>query len=343
MCGAASACASASELLLHGQLRAGGVLLGAVRPVDALPVRAAQASPAPAATRGADRRTTSSPASPARPGPRAVPGAARRVLVRRRPRDRAGPRRCSGSGHSAGPGRLCFLQVAPARRPWPRALARASSPARCAAPRCSAAAIVPCRVARARSCARGRAACRVPARVTWLPVAQQPGEIQRALGLAFARCVPALAHWRMLHSARWSGCVPAVAQLVRLDQPGQDRVDRRAPGGERVDRLLLHAGDDPARGCGPVRPAEPVTAGSARFPARARPATAPAPWVRCSARESIARHLPSRTVLTRFSHKMCTCSCGSPSRLVCCGKMATGISCASSNRPASTPSTRLPW
>ncbi len=31
------------QLLLHGQLRAGGVQLGAVRPVDALPVRAAQA------------------------------------------------------------------------------------------------------------------------------------------------------------------------------------------------------------------------------------------------------------------------------------------------------------
>ena len=77
---------------------------------------------------------------------------------------------------------------------------------------------------------------------------------------SFARRVRALANWRMLASARWSGRVPAVL-LVLLGERERGLGDLRAAGGELGDRLLREPGDHPALGRGPVGPLEPEPPG----------------------------------------------------------------------------------
>ena len=84
------------------------------------------------------------------------------------------------------------------------------------------------------------------------------------------------------------------------------------------------------------RPTRPASRDSI---ARAAIADA-APRIRCRARESRPSHAPSSAAWSLLSQVTCMCSCGSPSREVCCKNVATGGCWASSNRPDSTPSTR---
>ena len=62
---------------------------------------------------------------------------------------------------------------------------------------------------------------------------------------------------------------------------------------------------------------------------------AAAPWNRYSDRESSLRHRPSRSVTTLFRTRLCTCSCGSPSREVCCRNDPITQSRACSHLPSS--------
>ena len=64
---------------------------------------------------------------------------------------------------------------------------------------------------------------------------------------------------------------------------------------------------------------------------------AAAPWNRYSDRESSLRHLPSRSVSTLFSTRLCTWSCGSPSREVCCRNDPITQFRACSHLPSSAP------
>ena len=157
---------------------------------------------------------------------------------------------------------------------------------------------------------------------------------------SFGLRVRALANWRMLASARWSGACPrscsycparasvALVICARREEnwaiafSGTPAITRPFDAGR-------YAHSNPNRRVSPVSSANAASAD-------------PPPFSRYRPRESIARHWPSRIVLTLFSHSTCTCSCGSPLRLVCCGNIATGISPASSNRPASTPPIRRP-
>jgi hypothetical protein len=120
-----------------------------------------------------------------------------------------------------------------------------------------------------------------------------------ALG-PFARRVIALANWRMLANARWSGARPrscsycsASASVVLVICARREENWAIAFSGNPAITRPLEAGryahSKPNRRVSPVSSANAASAD-------------PAPFARYKPRESIDRHRPSRTVWTLFSH-----------------------------------------
>ncbi len=138
---------------------------------------------------------------------------------------------------------------------------------------------------------------------------------------------------------------PAVLALVFFDQLPDPRADSAPPRGELVPhRLEMPAISHPfpsarATVCTPSR--------AVRYSARVRSAIAPAAGFAAysavpsrvrQARRSPGLDASGSSRSTRLRIALCTCSCGSWSRLVCCANDAITHSCASTNRPEP-----LPW
>ena len=176
----------------------------------------------------------------------------------------------------------------------------------------------------ARACAAHRRAC----------AARSSGSASLARRLAW------LAHWRSVVKARASGAYPCCASNSRAS---------RSVSAEIVCRREENSSISPAatprisRPCPSARRTHPTpNSRDSADSITAAAIAAAAPRCSYSARESSVRYAPSRSRITRFKTRLWMCSCGSPSRLVCCANEPTTNPCASSHRPVRTPSACRP-